>query len=174
MAPYQPELQTLKMTATALLCILVLAVLVRHYGKTYWVNTTNSEPVGLYHLQRAPVQVKRWDLVLLEVPETYHRYVYGRGWLPKGWPLAKHIGAVAGDVFCVSGNSFSVNGMEIGPVYLVDSEGLPLPRLLGCRTIPPGHFLPVASQTPRSFDGRYMGPVELSRIRGRLTPILTN
>jgi conjugative transfer signal peptidase TraF len=174
MAPNQPDQGTLKQLAAALLGILALALLARDYGKRYWLNTTDSEPVGLYRLERCPVQIGRGDLVLMEVPEPFHRYVYGRRWLPKGWPLVKHVGALAGDTFCVGAISFSVNGKEVGPVYQKDQTGLPLPRLQGCRSIPAGHFLPVASGTPRSFDGRYMGPVEITRILGRLTPIFTH
>lgn len=165
----EPKMMLLRI----LLILLIVQGATNLWGRRLWLNLTDSEPVGLYLLQRAPVEIKRGELVLMEIPEQFHPYVYGRRWLPKGWPLVKLIGAVAGDTFCVNNAIFSVNGKEIGPVYQVDQAGLPLPRLQGCRSIPPGYFLPVATGTPRSFDGRYLGPVPLKNILGRLTPVLT-
>ena len=110
-------------------------------------------------------------MVILSIPDRFRIYTYKRKWLPAGWPLLKHVGAVPGDVFCCEGSTFSINGVPIGPVYASDSEGLPLPHLEGCRQVPAGHFLPVATGIKTSFDGRYMGPVPMSEIRGLVRPI---
>jgi len=162
-----------KILAVPLLLILVLQLSYSFWGRLFWVNMTESEPRGLYRLQGLTGSISRGDLVLMEIPAPYHGYVYGRHWIPNGWPLIKHVGAVAGDTFCVDDSGFTVNGVRLGPVFRIDQEGLPLPRIEGCQTVPVGSFLPVALGTERSFDGRYLGPVAVSYIRGRLSPVFT-
>lgn len=160
-----------KKTVLVLLCLALLQLLSDFTGKKYWLNFTESEPVGLYRLDRLDRSVRTGDMVIMSIPDPFHQYVYGRKWLPDGWPLLKHVGAVSGDLLCVGDASFLINGVPIGPVYPVDSEGLPLPHLEGCRRVPEGHFVPVATGVKSSFDGRYMGPVSLSEILGLARPI---
>lgn len=160
------------MTIAALLLLLLLHMVSSLFGKRLWLNLTRSEPVGLYRMEKLDREVRRGDLVLLNIPSEFRPYVYGRNWLPRGWPLLKHVGAIGGDLLCCDGSSFSINGVTIGPVYPADTEGLPLPRIKGCQPVPEGHFLPVATGVKNSFDGRYMGPVSLSEIKGLAKPIL--
>ena len=161
----------IKKAILVLMCLLIFQVVAGFFGKTFWLNFTESEPVGLYHMEKPNREIRRGDMVIMSIPGPYQKYVYGRKWLSPGWPLLKHVGAVAGDQFCSGGDSFWINGVSIGPVFSVDSQGLPLPRLGGCRQVPYGHFLPVATGVKTSFDGRYMGPVSLSEIRGLVRPI---
>ena len=160
-------------TMAALLLLLVLHIMSFHYGRRYWLNLTDSEPMGLYRLEEFDGKLRRGDVIVMAVPSEFRQYVYGRGWLPEGWALFKHVGAVAGDTYCISESTLTINGVTIGPVYETDQEGLPLPRLHGYRQVPAGFFLPVATRIKRSFDGRYMGPVRTSEIRGVARPILT-
>ena len=162
----------LKKACLALLCLSAIQMLTGLFGKIFWLNLTSSEPVGLYRMEKLDREVRRGDMVIMTIPGRFRAYVYGRKWLPAGWPLLKHVGAVAGDLFCGQDASFSINGVPIGPVYPADSEGLPLPHIEGCRPVPAGHFLPVATGLKTSFDGRYMGPVSLSEIKGLASPIL--
>ncbi len=156
-----------------LLLLAVLHALATRSQRVFWINLTDSEPIGLYRLHPLQGGVRRGNMVIMEVPEGFRQYVYGRGWLPEGWSLLKHVGAVAGDSYCVENERFIVNGTFIGPVYRSDQEGKPLPKLEGCREVPAGYFLPVATHIPRSFDGRYMGAIRLSVIKGVATPIVT-
>mgnify|MGYP002400845765 CR=1 FL=1 len=155
------------------LLLAALQLLGTRFPRVFWLNLTDSEPIGLYRLHPLQGGVLRGEIVIMEVPVEFRRYVYGRGWLPEGWPLLKHVGAVAGDCYCVGNGRFIVNGNFIGPVFLFDKEGDPLPKVEGCREVPAGYFLPVATRIPRSFDGRYMGVVKLSAIQGVARPILT-
>jgi conjugative transfer signal peptidase TraF len=156
----------------AILVLLAIQMMTCLFGKIFWVNLTSSEPVGLYLMEKLDREVRRGDMVFMSIPSEFQIYVYGRQWLPKGWPLLKHIGALPGDLVCYQGSSFRINGVLIGPVYPTDSEGLPLPRIEGCWPVPEGHFLPVAMGVKNSFDGRYMGPVSLSEIKGLARPML--
>jgi conjugative transfer signal peptidase TraF len=161
----------IRKTLLVLLCLLALQVCATLFGKRYWLNLTSSEPLGVYRIERLERGVQRGDLVIMNVPERFKQYVYGRRWLPDGWPLLKHVGAIPGDLFCLTDSSLQINGVLIGPVYPVDSESLPLPRVEGCRQVAEGYFLPVATGLKHSFDGRYMGPVSLLEIRGLARPI---
>ncbi len=165
--------RALRRVAAVLLLFAALQILSMRYHDLIWVNLTDSEPLGLYRLHPLQGEVQRGEMIVMEVPAEFQRYVYSRGWLPDGWPLLKHIGAVAGDFYCVGNGRFIINGRVMGPVYLSDHDGLPLPRVEGCREVPFGHFLPVATRISRSFDGRYMGAVRLSLIKGVARPILT-
>jgi conjugative transfer signal peptidase TraF len=161
----------MKKTLLILVVLLILQLLTNWVGKPYWINITESEPLGLYRMKKLERPPRRGEMVFLTVPETYHQYVYGRKWLPAGIPLLKHVGAVPGDFFCSQDSSFAINGTVTGPVYRTDETGLPLPHLEGCQQIIEGQFLPVAVHIKRSFDGRYMGPVPVTRILGLASPI---
>jgi type IV secretory pathway protease TraF len=117
--------------------------------------------------------LKRGETILMRCPKGFEKYLYGRKWLPEGWPLFKTVGAVPGDTFCVSRELFTVQGKTVGPVYQTDREGLPLPVLRGCRAVRENHFLPVATGLKSSFDGRYFGTVPVSLIIGTARPVLT-
>jgi type IV secretory pathway protease TraF len=123
----------------ALLCLLAIQLLTNLYGKIFWLNLTRSEPVGLYRMEKLSREVRRGEMVIMNIPDRYWPYVYGRKWLPAGWPLLKHVGAVPGDLFCCQDTLFLINGTPIGPVYQADSAGLPLPHLKGCQEVPEGH-----------------------------------
>lgn len=166
--------RVLRRMAAVLLLLAALHLLDIRFPRVFWINLTDSEPIGLYRLYQVNREwVGRGEMVIMEVPEEFRHYIYGRGWLPKGWPLLKHVGAVAGDSYCVENGRFIVNGHYVGPVYRSDQEGKPLPKLEGCREVPAGYFLPVATHIPRSFDGRYMGCIELSAIQGVARPLFT-
>lgn len=168
-----PNPSPLKKVALVLLLLLALQLGQAIVGKRYWLNFTGSEPMGIYHAEKLDRPPRRGDMVIMSVPDRFKRYVYGRRWLPEGWPLLKHVGAVPGDLFCIRGGHLTINGAIIGPVFQSDHEGMPLPRLEGCRRVPAGHFLPVAAGLQSSFDGRYMGSVSQSEIRGLAKPVLT-
>ncbi len=164
----------LKKTLLILLCLFVLQVSVVFFGKRYWLNVTASVPVGVYRLEKLDSYrgVKRGDMVVMAVPDRFQPYVYGRKWLPKGWPLIKHAGAVAGDLVCCKDGVFTINGVLVGHICRTDREGLPLPHQEGCARVPAGYFVPVATGLKNSFDGRYMGPVSLAEIAGVAKPVL--
>lgn len=110
----------------------------------FYLNLSNSEPVGLY--QKIPFEgcLNIGELVFMEVPAGSRPYIYGRGWLPKGWPLLKNVGALVGDRVTISNEAVTINDSYAGPVYETDRNGAPLPRLRGEMYIPAAHFFPIA------------------------------
>ena len=141
--------------------------------RRYWLNLSRSEPVGLYVVTPLHGNAKRGETVLMKCPQELEKYLYGRKWLPEGWPMFKTVGGVPGDTFCVSDAGFSVQGKVLGPVYSTDAKGLPMPVIRGCQTIKENHFLPVATGLKSSFDGRYFGDVPVSFVIGKARPVLT-
>jgi conjugative transfer signal peptidase TraF len=141
-------------------------------GRRYVLNLSKSEPRGIYFVEPLNGILKRGDLIFMQCPPGFEKYLYGRKWLPEGWPLLKTVRGIPGDQYCISENGISVNGKKIGPVYSVDSQGLPLPASRGCRTVPEKHFLPVSIGLLNSFDGRYFGVVSDSLIIGKARPVL--
>jgi conjugative transfer signal peptidase TraF len=151
----------------------LLAGLVLVVGKSpYYLNLSNSEPLGIYLLTPFRGDPKTGELVILDVPAQARPYIYGRGWLPEGGRLLKNIGAVPGDQVIISNDGIVINHQYIGPVFDQDSQGKPLPKLRGSFRIKPGYFLPIATAIPNSFDGRYFGPVPLRLIVGKAKPVL--
>lgn len=142
-------------------------------GPRYWLNLSNSEPVGIYKMEPHLDALRRGEMVVMNCPAGYDKYLYGRKWLPHGWPLIKSVGALAGDTYCVTDKMLSVKASRIGPVFRFDSRNLPLPIIRGCRTVSQGHFLPIATGLVNSFDGRYFGDVPESLVIGKVRPLLT-
>lgn len=150
-------------SVTAALCLLP-----RWFSLQFIVNESPSAPLGLYLLHTNDGSPHRGDFVLFDPPAAFASIIYGRGWLPNGMPLIKPVGGLPGDTYCIHDN-FTVNGNSIGPVFDTDSQDRPLPHLDGCYLVPTGSFLPVANYIERSFDGRYMGAVSDTLIRGNAT-----
>lgn len=141
-------------------------------GHALVVNTSPSMPSGVYWITRdAPME--RGRIVLFAPPDGVRELIYGRGWLPAGMPLLKTVGGLAGDTYCVRDGRFVVDGVDVGPVFSADSQGLPVPQIVGCRRVGEGEFLPVASTLDRSFDGRYFGAVSVHNVLGVGRALLT-
>ena len=159
------------MMVTALVLIFAMYVISVYTRDNYYINLSPSLPYGLYKIS-APVNLKRSDIVIFIPPDHLKTLIYKRHWLPDGWPLMKQIGAMPGDTFCINKDQqFLINGKFVGPVSTVDSQGLPLPKIAGCRTIEPETILPVATHISNSFDGRYFGTIPLNIIKGKAVPL---
>lgn len=138
----------------------------------YYLNLSPSVPLGLYKLIPLKGQLRVGELVIFEVPKPARPYVHGRGWLPEGWLLMKKVGALPGDKVTITNDLLKINGLDVGPIYELDSEGKPLPQIRDDFHVPARHFLPVATGIQNSFDGRYFGPVPVSLIKGKAVAII--
>lgn len=155
------------------LVMLLLSLLVKaSLKKSFYLNLSGSTPLGLYRVT-SQGSIEAGDLVIFDPPEGVHTFIYGRGWLPSGWPLIKYVGAVSGDTYAVEGPHFFINGKYVGKIFAKDSEGKPLPVLKGTVKVKSGEFLPISTCINNSFDGRYFGTVSLAAIRGKAHPVWT-
>jgi conjugative transfer signal peptidase TraF len=159
------------MMVTAFVLIFAMYFVSVYTRDSYYINLSPSLPYGLYK-RSAPVNLKRGDIIIFIPPDHLKTFIYKRHWLPDGWPLMKQIGAMPGDTYCINKDQqFLINGKFVGPVYKVDNQGLPLPKIEGCRTVETGTILPVATHVLNSFDGRYIGTIPLNIIKGKAVPL---
>lgn len=135
-------------------------------------NLTESLPRGLYARWSSTSAPARGDIVAFQVPESVHKLVFGRGYLPRRAQLFKQVAAGPGDHVCLRDGRYEVNGKVLGPILTTDSSGRPLPSFPFCGQVPPDSYF-VATSTARSFDSRYFGPVPAFALRDWLTPLWT-
>jgi len=152
------------------LLILTVLQVVSTKAKPYYLNVSHSVPFGIYRII-PPKKIGIGDLVVFDPPQGVRSYVYGRSWLPVGWPLIKYVGATEGDTYAVLDGLFTINSNYVGPVYERDSDGKALPYNGGRFVVERNTFLPVSTLINNSFDGRYFGTVPLSAVKGKLKPI---
>ncbi len=152
--------------------MILTSVKISSINHPFYINLSDSVPLGLYHVTYSnTLSLERGDMVVFPPPQWVKPFVYSRGWLPKGWPLLKYVGALEGDTYCVLDGNFFINEKYIGKVPTQDSQGLPLYPIKGCHTVEHNSFVPVSSHIPNSFDGRYMGAVSMSCIIGKAYPV---
>ena len=134
------------------------------------INETPSLPLGFYRKQpHRPVE--RGCFVLFELPATETlRRPYARG------QLIKQVAATAGDRITVCAAGVFVNGSRLENSVPMEHDvyGQLLPRLAWQdHPLGPGELLLMSTHHPRSFDGRYFGPVPGERIVAVLAPVWT-
>lgn len=133
-------------------------------------NASASAPIGLYriHPDRDPAI---GALVAVMPSARWSRWMAGRGYLPEGVPLLKHVAAKAGQHVCRIGAVVSVDARPVASARARDGRGRPLPDWQGCRTLQPGEIFLLNPAVPDSLDGRYFGPLPASAVIGRATPL---
>jgi len=143
--------------------------------------TDSAAPAGIYRLI-ARVPLARGELVAACVPAAIARTGLARGYLREGdcpagaEPVAKVIGAVAGDVVKVEPGWVAVNSVTFPNSRMAarDSAERPLDHVAwGVRRVAPGEVWLFGFNDLRSWDARYFGPVPLAGVRGVLRPVLT-
>ncbi len=133
-------------------------------------NGSASAPLGFYQVLPA-VPIRRGELVLVKTPEAVRILAAERRYLPLGVNLVKRIVALHGDRICTLHNVISVDGNAMARQLKTDSRGRPLPCWHGCRILGPDEVFLLMKDMPDSFDSRYFGPVPVSSIIGKLTPL---
>jgi conjugative transfer signal peptidase TraF len=140
--------------------------------KLIW-NASASAPIGLYGI--APVdRLAIDDLVVVATPAPLARFLSERGYLAKGIPLIKRIAALPGQRVCRTGVVITVDDIAIGSALERDRSGRDLPVWNGCRVVADGELFLMNCQVRDSLDGRYFGPLPVSAVIGRATPLLTD
>ena len=144
------------------------------------INTTGSYPKGLYWLTGEAAH--KGALVIAcppnveAVAEGFRRGYIGAGFCPGGYGyVIKKIVGLPGDRVTVTGQGVSVNGESIpnSEPRQADTEGKPLPFNETTDTLGTAQVLLMSDYSPKSFDGRYFGPIEKTGIKGVLRPVFT-
>ena len=160
-------------------CGIALAVMIGGAIGGLRINTTPSEPLGLWRVAPLdrPVQVD--DMVFVCPPQTDAiSEGYGRGYLRSGLcpggfgPLIKKVAALAGQRIEIAG-AVTIDGRPIANSNLVSHDGQRRPlRPYEGGTVPAG-FVFLHSPFPGSWDSRYFGPVPASGVLGLAKEVLT-
>jgi conjugative transfer signal peptidase TraF len=130
-------------------------------GSHFLWNLSPSLPRGLYRVHR-DLSPTRGALVNFAPPVGAAALIAARGYLPPTASLLKTVIAMPGDRVCIS-DVFLVNDRAIGTVSHCDTSGRPLQVYRFCDQVPAGWAF-VATESPRSFDSRYFGPVPLQSL----------
>ena len=122
-------------------------------SKIYVINVTPSIPLGIYKLEKFDGVLKKGDLVVYEIDNTYKNLTSIKGTMFKS---VKPVAAFYEDKVEIKGNRIYVNGEDYGEIFpeissnfngkIKEDEVLTLSKIRG------------------TFDGRYYGAIKKSRI----------
>ncbi|AEQ53585.1 S26 family signal peptidase [Pelagibacterium halotolerans] len=157
-------------------CFSVLAIgglaFVHVSPKLIW-NASGSTPIGLYAVA-SDEDLSVGDLVVVDPPQSLASYLDGRGYLPEGVPLLKHIAALPGQRVCRAGSTVSVDERVVAQAKPNDRFGHALPVWQGCHIVASTELFLLNRDHPDSLDGRYFGALPVDAVIGRAVPILTD
>jgi len=159
------------LTTAVLLTVLTMAVLAATLmGYGIAVNIEPCLPMGDYFLTPAGhgIGIKRGDTVQFCPPENNSIVLFGvrRGWLGAGgcpdgvMPMLKQVAALPGDTVTFTPDALVINGVVVhnSKSRTTTLSGLAMPHIeYGTYTVPANEFLPLGTNSPDSFDGRYFG-----------------
>ena len=153
------------------LCLLLTGIVFQSLSYFFFLNITDSLPLGLY-LRTPATELQKGDYIVYEPTEDVRQIVAEYGWGDGKHLFLKRIGAVAGEHYSIHEETqeFTIGGECHGLAFAFDTQGHPLPRLRGEFIVPEGYVLPVASN-PRSFDGRYTGAIPIDSITAKVVPL---
>jgi type IV secretory pathway protease TraF len=161
---------TLVLSLVVLGMSLLLALWVGR-GPRLYVAISTSMPRGLYWRSAydPKVPLRHGDLVLVAVPDAIRMMLARVEPTLMDIPLLKPVAALPGETICLTGAQVQINGVAMAHRMVATSQGFPLPWPDGCWVLAPDEFFPLSTYAPNSIDGRYLGPVVITQILGRMT-----
>jgi conjugative transfer signal peptidase TraF len=146
------------------------ALLIHGAARTVLINTTPSEPLGLY--ARTDAAPRPGRLAAFPVPAAAFPYADRRLGYLHHVPLLKMIAAGPGDRVCTLSGQVTINGQARAAIVASDRDGRVLPHWRACRALGPDEFFALSDRVPNSFDSRYFGPVPVRSVIGVFQPLL--
>jgi len=150
-------------------CSVVVVALPRHPSPFLVWNASASAPIGLYRVQSIRT-LSPGELVVIRPPEPLAAFLAGRGYLPEGVPLLKHVAAVRGQTVCRRDAVVVIDGVTAASAGAADHIGRPLPSWHGCRVLREREVF-VLNSPADSLDSRYFGALPMFSIIGRAVPL---
>lgn len=145
------------------------------------VNTTKSIPVGIYMTSSRPLE--KGAYVLFCPPQVRifedakERGYIGAGFCPGRYGyMMKRILAAKKDTVTVNADGVRVNNVLLAhsAPLATDSAGRPLPKFKAdSYTLDDSELLLMSDVSSTSFDGRYFGPINRSKIETVIRPVFT-
>lgn len=136
--------------------------LAREHRGFFLVNTTPSEPPGIY-VRAADTPIRVGSLVAFMAPPPAFPYADRHAGYLRKTPVIKAVAAVDGDLVCTEGGALTINGARRAPIRRRDGDGQMLPHWAACRRLATGELFAFSGRVPNSFDSRYFGPVDAAR-----------
>jgi conjugative transfer signal peptidase TraF len=141
------------------------------------INESPSLPIGLYMINDKSGQLVEFCPAEPFASLAMRRAYRSRGNCPDGGaPLMKLEVALPGDTVELNARGVAVNGKLLpnsAPLQF-DTRGRPLEHWrFGRFNVAQGEIWVISSYNPRSFDSRYMGPVNSIQIQRHLVPLIT-
>ena len=134
------------------------------------INTTPSEPPGLY--VRSPMAPGPGHIVAFTAPAAAFPYANRRLSYLHRMPLLKAVAAGPGDLVCTLNGQLEIDGKARAPIAQVDQQGFTLPHWSACRRLTADELFVFSDRVPNSFDSRYYGPIRQTSIVGVFEPLL--
>lgn len=150
------------------------------YFTGFRINTTPSEPIGLWRSYKHYSSISKGNLVEACVPPSEIMIeAKKRGYLLSGKckgnlaPVIKKIIAISGDTVTISKNGVFVNGVQFSnQLSFYDSKGRILkPAFLGNYVLKSNEVFLASNYSTKSFDSRYFGIVNKKNILHKMKPI---
>jgi len=145
------------------------------------INLTGSLPVGLYSITKGIPG--RDALVLVCLPNAVASFAKRRGYVAQGGacpeglvPVGKRVCAVPGDTVTVTPTGLIVNETLVpnSQALSADHRGRPLPQLpMGRYLLGPHDWWVLSPYSASSFDSRYFGAIDGTRVQACLKPLWT-
>jgi conjugative transfer signal peptidase TraF len=133
------------------------------------INTTTSEPPGLY--VRSPMAPGPGHIVAFTAPAAAFPYADRRLSYLHRMPLLKAVAAGPGDLVCTLNGKLEIDGRARAPIAQVDRQGFTLPHWSACRRLTADELFVFSDRVPNSFDSRYFGPVHRRAVLAVYVPL---
>src|SRR5439155_4549770 len=133
-------------------------------------NPSNSAPRGWY-LVLPPTQLHAGDYVVARLPIDIASFAVSRSYLPRSVPILKQVAAVSGQRVCIHNAAVYIDGAAVAHTLGTDGKHRSLTAWEHCRSLVEDELFLLNSSHPGSFDSRYLGPIDVSFVRGRAIPL---
>ena len=143
---------------------LLFYLFVKELSNRYFVlNLSPSMQKGIYLLKEID-ELKKGDVVVLNIPSNIKEILYSRGYLPKNKKTDYILNALEKNNFVeVVHNKIYINGEFKGNIAEVDPKGRKLISFVKDGILKSGEVF-LLGRGKNSFDSRYFGTVEKSEI----------
>lgn len=138
-------------------------------------NPSDSVPRGWYRIGRmdSAASLHVGDIVLARLPAGVAAFAAQRGYIPRGVPILKRVGALAPQSVCVREQRVRIDGAVVASLRTHDGAHRPLQAWSQCRPLAVGELFLLGDANPASFDSRYFGPISVSLVLGVARPLWT-
>ena len=153
-----------------ILALMFVIDAIKKHGYHITYSVTQSMPKGFYLIIPTSV-IRKGDIVEFIPPEHTLVFIKEKRWVPQNGRIIKYVFGIPGDHVCVLGQTIWINHKKVAPISKFYAKNKLLPQTKICGKLKQNQYLLLSTKNERSFDSRYFGAVDSSRILGRAVPI---